>query len=406
MKTTSENHEIHPGPIIKILYFPDKKTVVTVSKEGTIKVWELSSGVLHKSIRPNYNSNDPGLVVAVRKNHFQLIIFGTFGTRFVDLDETGEDEEPEFLSWRVRKLSLVSIGNHGCVFISQDGQWAAIGNGRYGTVRRVNLESLDVVRAPYQHFRGVGDLYSSVDGRWLISVPNSNEFRKWFFGEKTGRIWDLEKGIIKETRKTLRAKRHFKPRVFIPSYNSTGIFDFHSEFLAWDLEGNKEIWCHRKSEKSVMEQVFLAGDDQKIILTEWSGGFSPITLRIFDAISGLEEFKLVDGSARLVKGTVDGDLIFSGSGTIKIWNIETRSDIATFSGPGGMKIMEHSPDRALAGVVCGDNTVKLFDRLTGQVRGNFKGDSVITTLGIFQEADEKIIVIGEESGRVHFLRGG
>ncbi|MBN3960366.1 hypothetical protein [Nostoc sp. NMS8] len=101
----------------------------------------------------------------------------------------------------------------------------------------------------------------------------------------------------------------------------------------------------------------------------------------------------------------DGKTAVSASwdNTLKQWDLQTGKEISTLTGHNGYVLaVAIAPDGKTAVSASYDNTLKQWDLQTGKEISTFIGDSPIICCAF--SPDGLTIVVGESSGRVHFLR--
>ncbi len=110
-------------------------------------------------------------------------------------------------------------------------------------------------------------------------------------------------------------------------------------------------------------------------------------------------------SVRAVAGTPDGRRAISASGdhTCKVWDLAGGEDLHTLSGHGdSVRAVAVTPGGRRAISASGDHTCKVWDLVSGEEVATFTGESSILCCAV--SPDGRTIVIGEQSGRVHFFR--
>jgi WD40 repeat protein len=89
--------------------------------------------------------------------------------------------------------------------------------------------------------------------------------------------------------------------------------------------------------------------------------------------------------------------------TLKVWDIESGEVLRTFDGhTDRVNAIAVMPDGKRATSASDDKTIKIWDIDSGENISSFNGDSPLSTCTVSPEG--KTIIVGEASGRVHFLR--
>ncbi len=103
--------------------------------------------------------------------------------------------------------------------------------------------------------------------------------------------------------------------------------------------------------------------------------------------------------------SADGQLVLSGSWdkTLKVWDAASGCELRTLAGHAGeidTVAMSANGRRAVSGSF--DQTIRVWDLETGRCLATFTGESPMKCCAC--DWDARVIVAGEESGRIHFLQ--
>jgi WD40 repeat protein len=169
----------------------------------------------------------------------------------------------------------------------------------------------------------------------------------------------------------------------------------------WELNTGKQLFTLTGHDDWV-NAVAITPDGQKAVSGSWDK-----TLKVWELNTGKQLFTLTghDDWVNAVAITPDGQKAVSGSGdnTLKVWELNTGKQLFTLTGHDNIvQAVAITPDGQKAVSGSGDKTLKVWDLKTGQEISTFIGDSSINCCAI--SPDGLIIVAGEGSGRIHFLR--
>ena len=256
-----------------------------------------------------------------------------------------------------------------------------------------------------EHTEGVASVAISVDGKRIVSGS-------W---DKTVKVWDALTG-----QETLTLKGH-TGRVHSVALSRDGrqvvSGSEDNTVKVWDALTGKETFTLKEHTANVTSVAFSA-DGKRIV-----SGSEDKTVKVWDALTGQEILtcKGHTGGVRSVAFSADGKRIVSGSenpadsenrgDTVKVWNALTGQEIFSLKGhTGNVNSVAFSADgkRIVSGSgesndllipPSGDDTVKVWDALTGQVTLTLKGHNFGVT-SVAMTADGKRIISGSWDGTV------
>lgn len=178
------------------------------------------------------------------------------------------------------------------------------------------------------------------------------------------------------------------------------------ELIIWDLNTGKILKKTTKyTEYSYRNVNAIFPDGQKIVSA--SSSFHNYGLTIWDLWSEerIGTFIGHNEDVTAIAITSNGEKIVSASGdkTIIIWNSLTGKKLKILRGHNStVKGIAISPDEKHLISVSSDRTIKVWNFETGEIMTSFSADSDVHCCAI--APDGVTIIVGEWSGRVHFLR--
>jgi WD40 repeat protein len=148
--------------------------------------------------------------------------------------------------------------------------------------------------------------------------------------------------------------------------------------------------------------VAVTPNDKQVI-----SGSSDNTLKVWNLETGEELFTLKGHNdwVNAIAVTPNGKQVISGSddNTLKIWNLETGEELFTLNGHNAsVRAVAVTPNDKQVISGSSDETLKVWNLETGEVVTTFTGEGSIYCCTV--APDGVTIVVGEVSGRLHFLR--
>jgi WD40 repeat protein len=356
--------------VTRVLYSPDGQNLATASKDGTIRLWDASSGRLIRVVGSNANA-----------------VFGlAYHPSGTQIASAGQDGLVKI--WDVATGTLVrslrgSAGSVYCVAYSPDGGRLACGDGCPPWEHVDHLRTRGVVRIWDEptgaarclvlngHTQNVMDVTFSPDGRHLATV-SGGVLAVPLVSTKPGEliIWDMKDGAMVRT-----VHGHDAPLTSVaysPDGRTLATSSWDRTVILWDAEsGNRrsslaahQDWvCHVAFDSSG-RRLATAGADGAVRLWDIASGRSLATFHghtqsvscvVFDPLGG-----------RLASASSDQ--------TVKVWDSSTGREALVWRGRGPVVRLAFFPDSRR--LVLGSNadgtggriqpTVTVLDTATGE----------------------------------------
>ena len=423
----------HSGWVRAVALTADGRTAVSCSDDGTVKVWNLQRG---QEVRTLTGHGKAVLSVAVTPDGRHVVSGSADKTLRVWSLQSGE-------------LQQRLMGHSGKVWgvaVTADGRWALSGAEDF-TVRVWDLERGQTQPSvTTTHDDIVCAVAVSPDGRLAVSGSD----------DRTLKVWDVEAG---EERCTLTGHEgSVRAVAFAPDGRTAVSGSDDTTLKEWDLvrrQAVKTLTGHTKK----VSAVAVAPDGHRIVSGSWDGtlkvwdlgsgeerrtvqcgmvnalalapdglhvvlGDTGHTLRVFDLERGQREQFLIGrgGLAQLmaplveegrrrpievwtVAVTADGRFAVTGADdkTLKVWDLERGEERQTLAGHGArVWAVALSRDGRYAVSGSEDHTLKVWDLIQARVVATFVAEATVLACDI--GPDDRTIVAGDSSGRVHFLR--
>ena len=341
----------HIWSITTVAFSKDGKSVISASKDNSIRIWDLSTGECKKIFTGHK--------------------YGFF---------SGEDNfnGPECLCPACRGQEIFNGVNS--IAISSDNRFIVSGF-EDKELGYWNIDDGSFTKFPMEHISSVDGVIITPDGKMVISES---------IDEKTIRFWDIElrkclkvldsepilfSSISLSNDGKLLASKMIRNIIVrnIPSgdlvqtlecISGTGVIDSvtDEQKYIWDLFSNQDeqrIIC--KGYLDFINAIAISSDGKRV-----ASGSDGKTIRIWDVESG-ECINILWGPGRAiysVKFSPDGTKVFSGTGdgSIWIWDIETGECLKILRGhTWSVVTMALSEDGKLLASGSLDKTVKVWD---------------------------------------------
>ena len=428
----------HAGNVQALAIDPRGKFIVSGSADETIKVWNLRSGTLLRTMQEsapvtaltidpsgrsiisgNYADGDVK-IWSLSDGNLLRVIRGKATVYSLTMDSTGRfivagTGNGLILVWDFESGKLTrtlnastTSGVHFQIYsvaLDPTGQFL-VANGSRGEVMVWRFRTGELVRALSGHSRGVKALAIDPAGELVVSASSDN----------TLRVWDLKNGSLLRTLKghavsdynSVTAVAIDKAGRFIVSADEQG------EIKIWDLKSGmivKTIKAHSIGILSIAidptGQIIVSGSrDHTIKITEWRTG--KLIAELLKDYHSIEAVALDPAGQFLVSGGTDK--------FVKVWDLQRGKLLRNLSGhSAAVSAIAIDPTGKYACSGSWDKSIRLWKLPSGEFIRTLTGhDQMVRALAIDQtgkfivsaSADKTIRVWQLSSGKLlHTLKG-
>ncbi len=295
----------HTNEVAWVAFSPNGRTLASASRDGTIKIWEVQTGDLLRTL-------------VGHEGQVESVAFSPDGET---LASCGQDLIIRF--WNVKTGEpLQSLEGHelyvASVAFSPDGKVLASGS-EDASVQLWNPQSGELLRVLRGHRGYVWWAVFSPDSKTLVSTSS----------DRNVRLWDVQTG---ELLKTLSGhKNPVETAVFSPDGETLASASKDGEILFWNVQTGELLKKLTEDTGSNIEALDFSWDGNILASGSWDG-----TVRFWGAKTGEALWKLEGhgGRVRSVDFSPDGKILASGHGDggIRLWNVETGELVRTIEG--------------------------------------------------------------------------
>ncbi len=330
--------------------------VISASADHTLKVWDLESGTVLRTLT-GHSAEVRGVAVT------------SDGKRAVSASRDRTLKVWDLETDTVLRTLTGHTDNINAVAVTSDGRYAvsAAGSGGYperrGTLKVWDLESGTELHTLYGHSENVWDVAVTPGGRYAVSAS-------WDF---TLKVWNLETGrevhTLRGHSSPVNAVAVTSDGRYAVSAAGSGLGDKGSNLKVWDIESGTDLRTLEGHFGRVVG-VAVTSDGRQAVSTSWDE-----TLRVWDLKTGAELGNL-NGSiepGRAVMITAEDQRVVTGStrdNTVKVWDLERKAQ-STIRQVGGVSLdsidaVAVTPDGRHALSASSDQTLNIWDLENGQ----------------------------------------
>ena len=352
----------HSADIMSVAFSPDGRTLLSGSRDNTLKLWDAARGTLLRSIEGHKN----GVATVVFSPDGRTVLSGGIGALSLWDRASGK-----------RLRSFDDNGYVKSVAFSPDGRTLLSGQSDK-TVKLWDVASGKLLRSFEGHAGGVQSVAFSPDGRSMLSGSE----------DKTLKLWDVAGG------KLLRSLEGHAEAVnsvaFSPDGRSVLSGSKDKSLKLWDAASGKLLRSFEGHKNEVLSVAF-APDGRTVLSGGWDN-----SLILWDAASGRKLRTFAGHGERVtsVAFSPDGRKLLSGSSdrTLKLWDAASGAPLLTIEGTGfNVDSVAFSPDgrSVLSGTE--DSGLKLWGAASGKVLGSFSGHTSHVTAVAFARDGRSVL---------------
>ncbi|KAF9762005.1 hypothetical protein IL306_003590 [Fusarium sp. DS 682] len=348
------------GQGFRVTFSLDGHAVMSISKEGHVRVWDVASGLLlHEVVRsvdtpplPEhlFSADSTLAIITSCTLTFQVIDLQN-GTRLQNI------QGPE------QPLLCVALSNNDILLASGSID---------GLVRVWNVQTGVLQHELSGHNHAIWRLVFSADDTVLVSVSD----------DKTAKAWNLTRG---EQQAVLGGE--FLDMAFLidsPSILlcSDGNRNYARSHL-WDVSSNE----YAKVDGLDLAGIRLSSDGTRVVSVKVTRGFDSVNpgsiIFVRNMDSGELDHWLEGHTGNILNAffSADNALLASASndGTIRLWDLSAQGSPERFdSHSGAVTTIELSPDLRVAASCAFGDRIRLWDVESGSVRQTFEGEAIMS----------------------------
>ena len=362
---------------------PNGKYIASGRDDGSIKIWDASSGRLFKTL---YGHSD-GINTINYSPDGKYLASGSADKSIKIWDAS---------SGRLFKTLHSHSDGINTINYSPDGKFLASGSADK-SIKIWDTSSGRLFKTLYSHSDGINTINYSPDGKFLASGS----------ADKSIKIWDITSG------KLLRTIQGHDYSISTVDYSPDGAFlasgSYHAfshsgpttsrSIKVWDMKTGKLVKTLEDFSDGVTSITY--SPDGKYL----ASGNTDKSVKIWDIVSGKLVTKIQghDYSISTVDYSPDGKYLASGNddGNIKIWNIASGKLLRTMQSNIYYPIntIKHSPDGKYLASGSGDGSIKIWEIPSGKLIQSLKAHSdKINTISYSPKG--KYLASGSDDGNI------
>lgn len=362
----------HSAPVFAVAMTPDARLAVSGSMDNTIKIWDLTKGIVEHTLQGH---KDWVLSVAVTKDGRKAVSASYDQTLKVwDLER---QQELQTLKGHTGAVRCVAMTPDGRLAVSASDDW---------TLKVWNLEEYEEPPRTLEGHKGaVRGMALTPNGHLVVSASS----------DQTIKVWNLEKQ--EEPPRTLKGHTGAVNAVAVtPDGRFVVSASSDNTLKRWDLESKKgPHTLHGHTED--VQGVALTPDNRFVVSASWDN-----TLKVWELNRDGDPHTLVGRADRVnsVAMNPEGTMAVSASddNTLKLWDLSKSAlpfaEKAHTALVGNLRLSQSDYHENLAVTASWDHTLKVWDLAQGTVKWNLVGHkSHVWTVRVFQDSRKRPLAV-------------
>jgi WD40 repeat protein len=320
----------------------DGKQLITVTKDGIIKIWEIDTG-REVSALAGWGREPTAIALSPDGTQLALARYSPAEIKLVDL------------SGPMKPTTLPSSTGHHTLAFSPDGKHLAVP----APQNQIDVWEVAGLRKAFSLTCPNGyamDVAFSPNGRWLAASTSSG-----------GTVWDLD---TRELAFTVPRKAWLARVAFNGDSRLLATAGIHRSLQLWDVPSWKEVRSLVGSNPHPNTAAF-SPDGRWLASAAGQAQGSSGEIMIWDLATGKQSTAYLGHADRVytVAYSPDGRQLASASqdSTVKVWDVANGDTVWTLTGHGSeVNCVAFSPDGRRLASAGNDRTVRLWDLSCGQ----------------------------------------
>ena len=349
--------EGHTGSINALQFSNNNKMLISGSADKTVRLWDVVNGEIYKIYRDHTKS----ISCVCFSNNSKLFASGSFDRTVRVWNIDNEEFQSCFKDFKnIITHAYFSSDDNFLFAVDIDNNLYKLDINKDTLLKIHDNNKLEIVDSNTD--KRLDNLHGHAAGINSITFSRKSPYIASANMNKTIRVWDIEKGVIK-----CFLKGH-EDQVTAVRFSTDGRTLFSCSYdntvRLWDIDTERQLHIVKEHQNRInaisysTEKNYLASasNDKTIII------WDIITREVITCLKGHDHW------VASVDFSTDGNFLASGSydRTVKIWDIENKKEIYTLNGHNDwISAVTFSSDGKLLISGSMDNTIIIWDAVTG-----------------------------------------